>query len=97
MRRLVSYLVVLTLVLVIGSGLVQAKPDNGAACWGQATKVFAHTGEMGLHSSSQATPRLGLRNLARTLYEQGVIPDDTMTALGQFVSAELGLSIEACQ
>jgi len=41
-------------------------------------------------------PRLGLRNLARALYEQGVIPDDSMQALGVVVANELGLSIEAC-
>lgn len=73
-----------------------AMEANENACWGQATKVFARTGEMGEHSSQQATPRLGLRNLARALYDQGVIADDSMQALGQFVSAELGLSIDAC-
>jgi hypothetical protein len=74
-----------------------ARGPSAQACWGQATKVFAQTGEMGEHSSSFAgDPRLGLRNLARALYEQGVIPDDTLQALGAFVAAELGLSISAC-
>jgi len=53
-------------------------------------------GEMGEHASQQPTPRVGLRNLARLLFEQGVITEDTMQALGQFVAGELGLSIEAC-
>ncbi len=53
-----------------------AEPKNPQqACWGQATKVFAQTGEMGRHASDQPSPRLGLRNLARALYEAGVIPD----------------------
>ncbi len=69
---------------------------NENACWGQASAVFAQMGEMGEHSSSYPTPRLGLRNLARLLYEAGVIEDDTMQALGAFVAAALGLSIEAC-
>lgn len=69
---------------------------NDEACWGQATKVFAKTGEMGEHASQQPTPRLGLRNLARALADAGVIPDDSMQSLGAFVAAELGLSIEAC-
>ena len=68
---------------------------NGS-CWGQASKVFAQLGLMGEHSSDQANPRLGLRNLARALYDAGVLPDDTMYDLGAFVSAELGLSIDAC-
>lgn len=71
-------------------------PTTAAACWGQATKVFARMGAMGQHASQQPTPRVGLRNLARALYDAGIIPDDSMAALGSFVAAELGLSIEAC-
>jgi len=66
------------------------------ACWGQATKVFARTGAMGEHASSEATPRLGLANLARALYDAGVISEPTMAALGAFVADALGLSIGAC-
>ena len=88
------------LTLVLALAWVPAQPAQGApsdqACWGQATRVFAATGEMGAHSSSQGNPRLGLRNLARALYADGVIPDDTMQALGAFVAAELDLSIDAC-
>lgn len=95
MRR---FIVVLTLALMsvglLASGASAAPSD--AACWGQATRVFAQTGAMGEHSSSFETPRLGLRNLARALADDGVIPDDSMQALGVFVSDELGLSIDAC-
>jgi hypothetical protein len=73
-----------------------AATPNGQACWGQATKVFAATGELGQHASSEPTPRLGLANLARALFAQGVIPAPTMQALGAFVAAQLGLSIDAC-
>ena len=77
--------------------VVSADPESPQqACWGQATKVFAQTGAMGEHASQQPSPRLGLRNLARALYEAGVIPDDSMYSLGVFVSYELGLSIDAC-
>jgi hypothetical protein len=96
-KMLLLVAVVMMLVLVFGvfGGSAAAAP-GGNACWGQATKVFAQTEDMGLHSSSEATPRLGLRNLARYLYDEGVIPDDTMEALGVFVTGELGLSIDAC-
>jgi hypothetical protein len=67
-----------------------------AACWGQASKVFAQLGAMGEHSANQANPRLGLRNLARALYDAGVLAGDTMYDLGVFVAAELGLEIDAC-
>jgi len=70
---------------------------SDAACWGQASAVFAQMGEMGAHASQQSAPRLGLANLARALYEAGAISEPTIQALGVFVAAELGLSIEACQ
>ena len=95
-------------VAALGSGVVAAAPaasaapltasaaPNDQACWGQATAVFAATGELGQHASSEPTPRLGLANLARALYAQGTIPAPTMQALGAFVAAQLGLSIDAC-
>ena len=67
-----------------------------ASCWGQASAVFAQTGVMGEHSSSFASPRLGIRNLARVLADAGAIPDDSMASLGVFVADELGLSVDAC-
>jgi len=82
--------------VAIGWSGNSASAANPNACWGQATQVFAQTGAMGEHASEQATPRLGLRNLARALAETGVIPDDSMQSLGAFVANELGLSIEAC-
>jgi hypothetical protein len=87
------------ILALLGSafGSVAYAAPGEKACWGQATKVFAQTGEMGEHSSQQPTPRVGLRNLARYLYDEGIIPDDSMSALGVFVTTELGLSIDACQ
>ena len=70
--------------------------SQGDSCWGQASAVFAQMGEMGEHSSSFPTPRLGIRNLARQLYYAGIIPDDSMASLGVFVADELGLDIYAC-
>ncbi|MEQ6900822.1 hypothetical protein [Nocardioides sp. YIM 152588] len=92
--KLVAAAAAVTLVGAVGL----AAPAQAAhpSCWGQATKVFAQTGTMGEHSSSQANPRAGLRNLARDLADMGVIPDDSMASLGVFVAGELGLSIDAC-
>lgn len=86
--------ILITLVLAFVAVPVHA--DSGNACWGQATAVFAQMGEMGKHASQEPTPRLGLRNLARALYEAGMITDDSMATLGQFVADALGLSIDAC-
>lgn len=85
------------LVLLLALTSVSFAMPNDNACWGQASAVFAKTGEMGEHSSSFETPRLGLRNLARLLYDAGLIPDDSMASLGAYVADELGLSINACQ
>lgn len=95
MRRVLAALAVTGLAVVAVPTTASAAAPQ--ACWGQASKVFAATGEMGEHSSSQPTPRLGLRNLARNLSDAGIIADDSMAALGAFVAAELGLSIDACQ
>lgn len=99
MKKKVMLAIVLIPVLLMSfvfvNGRAFAAPAE-KACWGQASKVFAHTGEMGEHSSQQENPRVGLRNLARLLYDAGAIPDDSMQSLGRFVSTELGLSIDAC-
>jgi hypothetical protein len=88
-------------VALVGWGAVPAptvaETQTTDACWGQATQVFARMGVMGEHASSYDNPRLGLRNLARALYELGVLPDDSMASLGAFVAGALELSIEACQ
>lgn len=94
-KRMAAFAILILLIMALLS-TASASAHRGHSCWGQATKVFAQTGAMGEHASQQPTPRLGLRNLARALYEQGVIEDDTMQALGAFVAAELGLSIDAC-
>jgi hypothetical protein len=83
--------------MVVAGVSVPAQAAPEAACWGQASALFAQMGAMGEHSAEQATPRLGLRNLARVLYAEGVIPGDSMANLGVFVVDALGLSIDACQ
>lgn len=97
MKKLIMGMVfALLLSVTLMPVATQASTDQDNACWGQASAVFAQTGEMGKHSSQQPTPRLGLKNLAEALYDAGVIEDDTMSALGAFVASELGLSIDAC-
>jgi hypothetical protein len=91
-RRIVPMLVAASLI-----ALPSVSAQSSDACWGQASAVFAQMGIMGEHASEFPTPRLGLRNLARALHEQGVIEADTMQALGAFVVAELGLDVEACR
>jgi len=95
MKKLIHLLFYVGIILVF-SGFYSSEKTNEKACWGQVTAVFAQMGEMGEHASQQPTPRMGLRNLARALYDAGVIEDDSMEALGKFVEETLGLSIDAC-
>jgi hypothetical protein len=97
MKTRLTIALLITVLLLSAVSFAPAAAQSPASCWGQASAVFAQMGVMGEHSSSFDTPRLGLRNLARALYDQGVIEDDTMQALGAFVAAELGLDIEACR
>ena len=55
MRKLSVVLVLALLVSVLlVSAVAQAAPSDNAR-WGQATAVFAQTGEMGVHASQQPT------------------------------------------
>ena len=73
-----------------------ASAQPSQSCWGQASAAFAQMGIMGEHASEQEEPRVGLAGLAQLLFEAGIIPEPTLTALGIFVTTELGLSIDAC-
>ena len=94
--KLICSLAIAPIMMFQVTSTAFAGPSQPKACWGQASKVFAMSGEMGEHSSTFPTPRLGLRNLARELYDAGILADDSMQSLGQFVADELGLSIDAC-
>jgi hypothetical protein len=74
--------------VMVSVGAAGAHPS----CWGQASSTFAMEGRMGAHASSFESPRLGLRNLARTVLGE----DATMADLGAFVAAAEGYEIEAC-
>lgn len=87
----------ITGALALGPAVTSTAAPSSNACWGQASKVFAQMGVMGEHSSSFDSPRLGLRNLARSLHASGDIPDDSMQALGAFVADALELEIDACR
>lgn len=91
-------LLLLVALLVLTALPAFASTDEDSACWGQATAVYTQLYDMGEHASSQETPRVGLRNLARDLYEDGGygLEDDSIQALGAFVASSLGLSIDAC-
>ncbi len=87
---------VVSSAVVVSSSLEARAARSDQACWGEATEALARLGQMGYHASHQDTPRLGLANVARLLYEAGVLADDSLQALGAFLSSAFGLSIESC-
>ena len=66
-----------------------AVPDDSvpANCWGVVTSQFAKADRgIGEHSSSQTNPRLGLGNVARALFEAGLIDDPHVSDLGALLA-----------
>lgn len=56
-------------------------------CWGVVSSQLAQVeGGIGDHTSSQSNPRLGLGNVARLFYDQGLISSPTVSALGSFLA-----------
>lgn len=70
------------------SNTVQGQSASSMNCWGVVSSQLAHVeGGIGDHASSQETPRLGLGNVARLFYEQGLIDSPTLSALGSFLAS----------
>ena len=67
----------------------QSKSQTGSNnCWGVVSAQLAQVeGGLGDHTSSQSNPRLGLGNVARLFYEQGLIDSPTLSALGSFLAS----------
>jgi hypothetical protein len=70
-------------------GAAMAQPDDSvpANCWGVVTSQFARADRgIGEHSSNQTNPRLGLGNVAKALYDQGLISDPHVSDLGALLA-----------
>lgn len=83
-----------TSLLATASPTLGAPPSQptsqGSAsnCWGVVSAQLAHVeGGLGDHTSSQSNPRLGLGNVADLFYEQGLISEPTLSALGSFLAS----------
>jgi hypothetical protein len=87
-KRSLILLFVAVLALTIPSAALAAPagsvPKN---CWGVVTSQRARIeGGIGEHTSSQATPRLGLGNVARLFYNLGLISDPHVSSLGALLA-----------
>ena len=69
------------------SGRDAPRSSSTTNCWGVVTSQLAHVeGGIGEHASSQATPRLGLGNVARLFFELGLIDSPTVSDLGSLLA-----------
>jgi len=90
-------LVALLVAIVMPVSANQADADAAQACYGLVSAAYAQAGLQGEHASSFAgDPRIGIANLAVLLADLGVIDEPTMWSLGQWLDAQLGLDISAC-
>ena len=84
----------LTLLMVAVPALAipsaaSAVPDGSVPmnCWGVVTSQFARADRgIGEHSSSQTNPRLDLGNVAKALFDQGLISDPHVSDLGALLA-----------
>ena len=83
MRRIVILLFALAALTAFATAPVAAAAPANPSCWGVVTAQRATAvGDVGEHSSSQATPRLGLGNVARVLFDLGLTNGTHVSDLG---------------
>jgi hypothetical protein len=94
-RLLISSAVAAVFVMVPASAVADA-PAN-PSCWGVVTSQRAVSeGDIGAHSSSQDSPRLGLGNVARLLYDLGLTSGPHVCDLGSGLATLDGLDSTSC-
>jgi hypothetical protein len=83
----------------VGSARVGVAREPAVGAGRAEVKWTAGCAQLDAGHASEPTPgpRLGLRNLARSLQDQGIIEGDSMQALGAFVASAEGLAVEACR
>jgi hypothetical protein len=97
MRRVITSLVVgLLLVLLVASTAMGASPAN-PECWGVVTAQRAEAlHDIGTHSSSQDTPRMGLGNFARFLFDLGLTAGTHISDTATVAAAIDGIPETSC-
>jgi hypothetical protein len=94
-RLLVSAVVAAALATVPTSALAGAPAHP--SCWGVVTSQRATTeGDIGEHASSQDSPRAGLGNVARLLYDLGISSGPHVSDLGSALATLDGLDATSC-
>ena len=92
MRKVLISLAATSVLIVPSATIAAPSPQRSQSavsnCWGVVSAQLAQVeGGLGDHTSSQSNPRLGLGNVARLFYDQGLISEPTLSALGSFLAS----------
>jgi hypothetical protein len=94
-RLLISSAVAMALVTIPASALAEAPAH--ANCWGVVTSQRAvSVGDIGEHASAQETPRAGLGNVARALFDLGISSGPHVSDLGSALATLDDLDSTSC-
>jgi hypothetical protein len=96
MRRILISIAIAALA-ALAAGPVAAAAPADPNCWGAVTAQRAvAVGDVGEHSSAQATPRSGLGNVARALFDLGLTSGPHVSDLGTTLATLDGIEATAC-
>jgi hypothetical protein len=95
-RFLLSCVVAAALVGVPATSALAGAPAH-PNCWGVVTSQRASSeGDIGEHASAQPTPRAGLGNVARLLFDLGISSGPHVSDLGTALASLDGLDSTSC-
>lgn len=88
MHRTIRILILAALLVAVIPQVALADKPANPNCWGVVTaqRALAEQG-IGRHASGQATPRLGLGNVARLFFELGITSSPHISDLGSLLAA----------
>jgi len=97
MRRSLALLIAAAALAAVSAAPVAAAAPANANCWGVVSAQRATTlGDIGQHASAQSTPRLGLGNTARLLFDLGLTAGPHVSDLGSGLATLDGIPETSC-
>ena len=97
MRRSLALLIAAASLVALTAGPVAAAAPDNPNCWGVVSAQRATTlGDIGQHASAQSSPRLGLGNTARLLFEIGLTAGPHVSDLGFGLATLDGIPQTSC-
>ncbi len=97
MRRIFAILLAGAAIAALAAGPAAAAGPANPSCWGTVSAQRAtSTHDIGEHASAQSTPRLGLGNTARLLFDLGLTSGPHVSDLGSTLAELDGIDATSC-